>query len=77
MCLSLVDSDTLGTMGNVKVIVTYLPDSCGLIARSAREDPIPLCVLNSFRHEIGHALQWAGERFEIIFTQIPRKFSFT
>lgn len=66
--IPLVESGTLGTMGNVQVIVPFLTESY-----SSSQDPpeksIPICTLKNFPNAIEHTLQWARDCFEGIFTQ--------
>lgn len=58
--LSLLESGTLGTKGNVQVVVPHLTESYG-----SSQDPPPketaLCLLHSFPNNIQHCLQWARE----------------
>ncbi|TMW48314.1 hypothetical protein DOY81_006603 [Sarcophaga bullata] len=66
--IPLVESGTLGTMGNVQVIVPFLTESY-----SSSQDPpeknIPICTLKNFPNAIEHTLQWARDCFEGLFTQ--------
>lgn len=68
--LPLLESGTLGTMGNVQVVVPFLTESY-----SSSQDPpeksIPICTLKNFPNAIEHTLQWARDLFEGIFTQSP------
>ncbi|CAO1398558.1 unnamed protein product, partial [Diamesa serratosioi] len=63
----LIDSGTLGTLGNVQVIVPHLTESY-----SSSVDPpeksVPVCTLRHFPSAIEHTLQWARDRFEGFFT---------
>lgn len=72
--LPLVESGTLGTMGNVQVIVPFLTESY-----SSSQDPpeksIPICTLKNFPNAIEHTLQWARDAFEGVFTQTPENAS--
>lgn len=62
---------TLGTMGNVQVVVPFLTESY-----SSSQDPpersIPICTLKNFPNAIEHTLQWARDMFEGVFTQNPQ-----
>lgn len=64
----LLESGTLGTMGNIQVVVPRLTDSY-----SSTQDPpeksIPICTLKNFPNAIEHCLQWARDMFEGIFKQ--------
>lgn len=66
--IPLVDSGTLGTMGNVQVIVPFQTESY-----SSSQDPpeksIPICTLKNFPNAIEHTLQWARDTFEGVFRQ--------
>ncbi|KAL9916302.1 ubiquitin-like activating enzyme 1 isoform 1-T2 [Glossina fuscipes fuscipes] len=66
--IPLVESGTLGTMGNVQVIVPFLTESY-----SSSQDPpeksIPICTLKNFPNAIEHTLQWARDCFEGVFSQ--------
>lgn len=67
-CIPLVESGTLGTMGNVQVIVPFKTESY-----SSSQDPpeksIPICTLKNFPNAIEHTLQWARDTFEGVFRQ--------
>ncbi|XP_074598481.1 ubiquitin-like activating enzyme 1 [Brevipalpus obovatus] len=64
----LIDSGTLGTAGNVQVVIPFLTE-----AYSSSQDPaeksIPICTLKNFPNAIEHTLQWARDEFEGIFKQ--------
>lgn len=64
----LLESGTLGTMGNIQVVVPFLTESY-----SSSQDPpeksIPICTLKNFPNAIEHTLQWARDMFEGIFKQ--------
>jgi ubiquitin-activating enzyme E1 len=66
----LLESGTLGTMGNIQVVVPFLTESY-----SSSQDPpeksIPICTLKNFPNAIEHTLQWARDLFEGIYTQSP------
>lgn len=66
--LPLLESGTLGTMGNVQVVVPHQTESY-----SSSQDPpeksIPICTLKNFPNAIEHTLQWARDLFEGIFKQ--------
>jgi ubiquitin-activating enzyme E1 len=63
----LIESGTLGTKGNVQVVVPFLTESY-----SSTQDPpeksIPICTLKNFPNAIEHTLQWARDMFEGLFT---------
>jgi len=63
----LIESGTLGTKGNVQVVIPWLTESY-----SSTQDPpeksIPICTLRNFPNAIEHTLQWARDMFEGIFS---------
>ncbi|OAQ28961.1 ubiquitin-activating emzyme E1 [Linnemannia elongata AG-77] len=65
---SLLESGTLGTKGNVQVVVPFVTESY-----SSSQDPpetsIPLCTLKNFPNAIEHTIQWARDAFEGFFKQ--------
>ncbi|ALC40452.1 Uba1 [Drosophila busckii] len=66
--IPLVETGTLGTLGNVQVIVPFATESY-----SSSQDPpeksIPICTLKNFPNAIEHTLQWARDAFEGVFKQ--------
>ncbi|BHF65867.1 E1 ubiquitin-activating protein [Sparganum proliferum] len=64
----LLESGTLGTKGNVQVVIPHLTESY-----SSSQDPpeksIPMCTLKHFPYQIEHTLQWARDTFEGLFSQ--------
>lgn len=64
----LLESGTLGTKGNVQVVLPHLTESY-----SSSQDPpeksIPICTLKNFPNAIEHTLQWARDMFEGLFKQ--------
>lgn len=64
----LLESGTLGTKGNVQVVIPFLTESY-----SSSQDPpeksIPICTLKNFPNAIEHTLQWARDQFEGLFHQ--------
>ncbi|CAO1407845.1 unnamed protein product, partial [Diamesa hyperborea] len=63
----LIDSGTLGTLGNVQVIVPHLTESYSSSV-DPPEQSVPVCTLRHFPSAIEHTLQWARDRFEGYFT---------
>ncbi|XP_040091300.1 ubiquitin-like modifier-activating enzyme 1 [Oryx dammah] len=65
-CKSLLESGTLGTKGNVQVIIPFLTE-----AYSFNQDPpeksISICRLKHFLNAIEHTLHWAWDEFERLF----------
>merc|ERR550519_1932098 len=68
--LPLLESGTLGTKGNVQVVLPGKTESY-----SSSQDPpeksIPICTLKNFPNAIEHTLQWARDDFEGQFPQAP------
>ena len=66
----LVESGTLGTKGNVQIVVPHMTESY-----SSSSDPpeksIPLCTLRSFPSKIDHTIAWGKAQFERLFTDAP------
>ncbi|XP_062871211.1 ubiquitin-like modifier-activating enzyme 1 [Trichomycterus rosablanca] len=64
----LLESGTLGTKGNVQVVMPFITESY-----SSSQDPpeksIPICTLKNFPNAIEHTLQWARDEFEGLFKQ--------
>ncbi|XP_022080221.1 ubiquitin-like modifier-activating enzyme 1 [Acanthaster planci] len=62
----LLESGTLGTKGNVQVVLPFLTESY-----SSSQDPpeksIPICTLKNFPNAIEHTIQWARDEFEGLF----------
>lgn len=67
----LLESGTLGTKGNVQVIIPNLTESYSS-SRDPPEASIPVCTIKTFPSEISHCITWSRELFEDIFTQKPR-----
>jgi ubiquitin-activating enzyme E1 len=72
--LPLLESGTLGTKGNVQVVVPFMTESY-----SSSQDPpeksIPWCTLKNYPNAIEHTLQWARDAFEGLFTQAAKSTS--
>lgn len=64
----LLESGTLGTKGNVQVVVPHLTESYGS-SQDPPEKSIPICTLRNFPNAIEHTLQWARDMFEGEFRQ--------
>eukprot|EP01055_Gregarina_sp_Pseudo9_P002956 Gregarina_sp_Pseudo_9__2955@NODE_316_length_3184_cov_7_324006_g297_i0_p1_GENE_NODE_316_length_3184_cov_7_324006_g297_i0NODE_316_length_3184_cov_7_324006_g297_i0_p1_ORF_typecomplete_len1045_score298_68ThiF/PF00899_21/1_6e38ThiF/PF00899_21/2_1e66UBA_e1_thiolCys/PF10585_9/1e56E1_FCCH/PF16190_5/5_5e03E1_FCCH/PF16190_5/1_5e18E1_FCCH/PF16190_5/7_8e02E1_FCCH/PF16190_5/1_3e04E1_4HB/PF16191_5/1_9e18E1_UFD/PF09358_10/2_4e13Shikimate_DH/PF01488_20/0_91Shikimate_DH/PF01488_20/9Pyr_redox_2/PF07992_14/2_8e03P len=59
----LLESGTLGTKGNVQVIVPKMTESYG-DSRDPPEEAIPLCTLRHFPNQIEHTIEWARDLFQ-------------
>lgn len=64
----LLESGTLGTKGNVQVIIPHLTESYGS-SHDPPEKSIPMCTLKNFPNVIEHTLQWARNAFAEHFVQ--------
>ncbi|CAG2112211.1 unnamed protein product, partial [Medioppia subpectinata] len=64
----LLESGTLGTKGNVQIVLPFLTEPYSSTPISP-EKTIPMCTLKSFPNAIEHTLQWARDDFEGLFTQ--------
>jgi len=64
----LLESGTLGTKGNVQVVVPHLTESYAS-SRDPPEKSIPVCTLKNFPNQIEHTIQWARDTFEGLFKQ--------
>eukprot|EP00124_Ichthyophonus_hoferi_P001728 Ihof_evm11s98 gene=Ihof_evmTU11s98 len=66
----LLESGTLGTKCNTQVVLPFLTESY-----SSSQDPpeksIPICTLKNFPSSIEHTIQWARDKFEELFLQVP------
>ncbi len=65
---SLLESGTLGTKGNVQVVIPHLTESYGS-SQDPPEKETPICTLKNFPNQIAHTLQWARSEFEGLFVQ--------
>jgi len=67
----LIDSGTMGSKGNVQVIIPYLTESYSSSKDPDEKAGIPICTLKAFPYKPEHTIQWARELFETEFNQIP------
>jgi len=67
----LIDSGTMGSKGNVQVIVPLLTETYGSSKDPDEIAGIPICTIKSFPYKPAHTIQWARELFETEFNQIP------
>lgn len=68
----LLESGTLGTKGNVQVILPNRTQSYG-DSQDPPEESIPLCTLRHFPHAIEHTIEWSRDLFEELFVQAPQE----
>lgn len=66
--IPLIESGTLGTMGNVQVVLPFQTE-CYSSSQDPPEKSIPICTLKNFPNAIEHTLQWARDTFEGVFLQ--------
>ena len=67
----LIDSGTMGSKGNIQVIIPHLTESYGSSKDPEEKAGIPICTIKSFPYKPEHTIQWARELFETEFNQIP------
>lgn len=63
----LIDSGTLGAMGNVQVVIPSLTESYASSV-DPPEKSVPVCTLRHFPNDIHHTIQWARDKFEGFFS---------
>ncbi|KAL9642679.1 hypothetical protein ABK040_009758 [Willaertia magna] len=68
----LLESGTLGTKGNVQVVVPFLTESYSS-TRDPPEKEFPICTLKNFPNAIEHCIQWARDSFEGFFNKVPNE----
>lgn len=69
---ALVDAGTLGSKGNVQVVVPYQSESYGSSA-DPPEPAIPVCTLKNFPYAISHTIQWGRDLFDGLFVRRPNQ----
>lgn len=69
----MIDSGTLGTKGNVQIVIPNLTE-CYSQSQDPPEKEIPMCTLKNFPYQIEHCIQWARDLFEGLFTRAPHDF---
>ncbi len=67
----LIDSGTMGSKGNVQVILPHLTESYGSSKDPDEKAGIPICTIKAFPYKPEHTIQWARELFEAEFNLIP------
>lgn len=67
----LIDSGTMGSKGNVQVIIPHLTESYASSKDPDEKAGIPICTLKAFPYKQEHTIQWARELFETEFNLIP------
>jgi len=69
---ALVDAGTLGSKGNVQVVVPHQSESYGSSA-DPPEPAIPVCTLKNFPYAISHTIQWGRDLFDGLFVRRPQQ----
>ena len=69
---ALVDAGTLGSKGNVQVVVPNQSESYGS-SSDPPEPAIPVCTLKNFPYLIAHTIQWGRDLFDGIFCRRPKQ----
>lgn len=67
----LIDSGTMGSKGNVQVVIPHLTESYGSSKDPDEKAGIPICTIKAFPYRPEHTIQWARELFETEFNLIP------
>ena len=67
----LIDSGTMGSKGNVQIIIPHLTESYGSSKDPDEKAGIPICTIKAFPYKPEHTIQWARELFETEFNLIP------
>ena len=66
----LYESGTLGTKGNVQVIIPRLSEHYGA-SQDPQEKSFPVCTIKNFPNSIEHTIHWARNDFEEVFSNMP------
>jgi ubiquitin-activating enzyme E1 len=66
--IPLLESGTLGTKGNVQVVIPHLTESYGS-SHDPPEDSVPVCTLKNFPYQIEHTIQFSRDQFEGLFAK--------
>jgi ubiquitin-activating enzyme E1 len=69
---ALVDAGTLGSKGNVQVVVPHQSESYGSSV-DPPEPAIPVCTLKNFPYAISHTIQWGRDLFDGLFVRRLRQ----
>ncbi|KAJ3572643.1 hypothetical protein NP233_g2953 [Leucocoprinus birnbaumii] len=67
----LLDSGTLGTKGNVQVIVPDLTESYAS-SQDPPEKETPSCTIKNFPNAINHTIEWSRMQFDSLFVKPPQ-----
>ena len=66
----LFESGTLGTKGNVQVVIPRITENYGA-SQDPQEKSFPVCTIKNFPNSIEHTIHWARNDFEEIFSNMP------
>ena len=66
----LLDSGTLGTKGNIQVVIPRETESYAS-SQDPPEQSFPMCTLKSFPNRIEHTIAWAKDLFHTLFVGAP------
>ena len=69
---ALIDAGTLGSKGNVQVVVPHQSESYGS-SIDPPEPAIPVCTLKNFPYAIAHTIQWGRDLFDGLYQRRPRQ----
>jgi len=69
---ALIDAGTLGSKGNVQVVVPHQSESYGSSV-DPPEPAIPVCTLKNFPYAISHTIQWGRDLFDGLYVRRPRQ----
>lgn len=69
---ALIDAGTLGSKGNVQVVVPHQSESYGSSV-DPPERAIPVCTLKNFPYAISHTIQWGRDLFDGLFVRRPNQ----
>ncbi|KAK7470927.1 E1 ubiquitin-activating protein [Stygiomarasmius scandens] len=64
----LLESGTLGTKGNVQVVIPHLTESYGS-SQDPPEKETPSCTVKNFPNAIQHTIEWARKQFDDLFVK--------
>jgi len=67
----LIDSGTMGSKGNIQVVIPHLTESYGSSKDPDEKAGIPICTIKAFPYKPEHTIQWARELFETELNLIP------
>ncbi|KAJ7068023.1 ubiquitin activating enzyme [Mycena amicta] len=64
----LTDSGTLGTKGNVQVVIPHITESYAS-SQDPPEKETPSCTVKNFPHAIQHTIEWSRQNFDDLFVK--------